>query len=45
MFYAEPKASSSLLMREGALAFFYPDDAHKPGCMAGGSHEVKITSR
>lgn len=41
VFYAEPKVSSSLLMREGDLAFFYPGDAHKPGCMAGGSHAVK----
>lgn len=41
LFYAEPKASSSLLMREGDLAFFSPGDAHKPGCMAGGSHPVK----
>lgn len=41
VFYAEPKVSSSLLMREGDLAFFYPGDAHKPGCMAGGSHPVK----
>ncbi|HET7463600.1 MAG TPA: YhcH/YjgK/YiaL family protein [Longimicrobium sp.] len=41
VFYAEPKVSSSLLLREGDLAFFYPGDAHKPGCMAGGSHAVK----
>lgn len=41
VFYAEPKFSSSLLMREGDLAFFHPGDAHKPGCMAGGSHAVK----
>jgi len=41
LFYAEPKVSSSLLMREGDLAFFHPGDAHKPGCMAGGSHPVK----
>jgi biofilm protein TabA len=41
VFYAEPGVSSSLLMREGDLAFFYPGDAHKPGCMAGGSHAVK----
>lgn len=40
-FYAEPPFSSSLLMRPGALAVFYPDDAHKPGCMAGGRHRVR----
>ncbi|HKP74101.1 MAG TPA: YhcH/YjgK/YiaL family protein [Longimicrobiaceae bacterium] len=40
-FYAEPKASSSLLMRAGDLAVFHPADAHKPGCMAGGRDEVR----
>jgi len=41
MFYAEPKVSSSLLLRAGDLAFFHPADAHKPGCMAGGRDAVK----
>ena len=41
VFYAEPKVSSSLLVREGDLAFFHPGDAHKPGCMAGGRDSVK----
>jgi biofilm protein TabA len=40
-FYAEPPFASSLLMRTGDLAVFFPDDAHKPGCMAGGRHAVK----
>ena len=40
-FYAEPKASSSLLLRPGDLAVFHPADAHKPGCMAGGRDEVR----
>jgi YhcH/YjgK/YiaL family protein len=40
-FYAEPPFASSLLMRPGDLAVFYPDDAHKPGCMAGGRHTVR----
>ena len=40
-FYAEPKASSSLLMRPGDLAVFHPADAHKPGCMAGGRDAVR----
>lgn len=40
-FYAEPPFASSLLMRTGDLAVFHPDDAHKPGCMAGARHTVK----
>jgi YhcH/YjgK/YiaL family protein len=40
-FYAEPGASSSLLLRAGDLAVFHPADAHKPGCMAGGRDEVR----
>jgi biofilm protein TabA len=40
-FYAEPPFASSLLMRPGDLAIFYPDDAHKPGCMAGARHTVR----
>ena len=40
-FYAEPPFASSLLMRPGDLAIFFPADAHKPGCMAGGRHTVR----
>lgn len=40
-FYAEPPFASSLLMRTGDLAIFFPEDAHKPGCMAGARHTVK----
>ncbi len=40
-FYAEPPFASSLLMRPGDLAIFFPEDAHKPGCMAGGRHTVR----
>ena len=40
-FYADPRASSSLLLRAGDLAVFYPSDAHKPGCMAGGRDAVR----
>jgi len=40
-FYADPPFSSSLLLRPGDVALFHPDDAHKPGCMAGGRHRVK----
>ncbi|HZG43004.1 MAG TPA: YhcH/YjgK/YiaL family protein [Longimicrobium sp.] len=41
LFYADPPYSTSLLMRPGDLAVFHPGDGHKPGCMAGGRHEVK----
>ena len=41
VFYAEPKASSSLLLRTGDVAFFFPPDGHKPGCMAGGRDAVR----
>ena len=40
-FYAEPPFASSLLMRAGDLAVFFPGDAHKPGCMAGARHTVR----
>ena len=40
-FHAEPRASSSLLLRAGDLAVFHPSDAHKPGCMAGGRDAVR----
>lgn len=40
-FHAEPPFASSLLMRPGDLAVFFPADAHKPGCMAGARHTVK----
>ena len=41
IFYAEPKAASSLLVRAGDFAVLLPGDGHKPGCMAGGRHRVK----
>ncbi len=41
VFFADPKASSSLLVPAGALAVFHPNDAHKPGCMAGGRDAVR----
>jgi biofilm protein TabA len=41
IFFREPGASSSLLLREGDFAIFHPQDAHKPGCMAGSRAEVK----
>lgn len=39
--FADPPQSSSFLMETGSLAVFWPQDAHKPGCMAGGRDEVK----
>jgi biofilm protein TabA len=41
VFFQEPGVSSSLLLRGGEFAVFYPSDAHKPGCMAGGREQVK----
>ena len=40
-FYADPPASSSLLMETGDVALFFPEDGHKPGCMAGARHAVR----
>jgi biofilm protein TabA len=40
-FFADPPQSSSFLLLPGDFAIFYPLDAHKPGCMAGGRHAVK----
>jgi biofilm protein TabA len=40
-FFREPAASSSLLLEPGSFAVFHPQDAHKPGCMAGGRERVK----
>jgi biofilm protein TabA len=41
LFFEEPGVSSSLLLRPGEFAIFFPGDAHKPGCMAGGRERVK----
>jgi YhcH/YjgK/YiaL family protein len=41
VYFADPKASSSLLLRTGGVAILHPDDAHKPGCMAGGRTRVR----
>jgi YhcH/YjgK/YiaL family protein len=41
LFFEEPKVSSSLLLTPGDAALFFPEDAHKPGCMAGARHEVR----
>ena len=40
-FFADPKVSSSILLRVGELAILGPEDAHKPGCMAGARTRVK----
>lgn len=39
-FFRDPAASSSLLLAAGDFAILFPDDAHKPGCMAGGREAV-----
>lgn len=41
VFFADPPASSSFLFRPGDIAVFFPWDAHKPGCMAGGRDPVR----
>ena len=41
LFFEEPGVSTSLLLNEGDAAVFFPEDAHKPGCMAGARHEVR----
>ncbi len=41
VFFEEPKVSSSLLLSPGDAALFFPEDAHKPGCMAGARHEIR----
>ena len=41
LFFEEPKVSTSLLVNTGDAAFFFPEDAHKPGCMAGARHDVR----
>lgn len=40
-FFRDPEASSSLLLTPGSFAIFFPHDAHKPGCMAGGRDPVR----
>jgi biofilm protein TabA len=39
--FVDPPASSSFLLQPGEFAIFFPWDAHKPGCMAGGRSEVR----
>jgi YhcH/YjgK/YiaL family protein len=41
LFFEDPKASTSLLLNTGDAAVFFPEDAHKPGCMAGARHDVR----
>lgn len=41
LFFEEPKVSTSLLVETGDAAVFFPQDAHKPGCMAGARHDVR----
>lgn len=39
--YADPSASSSVLVRPGDFVILFPGDAHKTGCMAGGRDAVR----
>lgn len=41
VFYEDPDFSSSILLRTGEFVILHPQDAHKPGCMAGGRDPVK----
>lgn len=41
LFFDEPKVSTSLLLNTDDAAVFFPEDAHKPGCMAGSRHDVR----
>lgn len=41
IFYHDPAASSSILLGPGEFAVFFPSDAHKGGCMAGGRDAVR----
>ena len=36
-FFKDPAAASSLLVRAGEFAVFFPGEMHKPGCQAGPS--------
>jgi YhcH/YjgK/YiaL family protein len=42
-FYAEPGDESTLLMRPGVFAVFYPGDAHRPGVMT--SHTPRTVKK
>lgn len=41
VFYEDPEFSSSILLRTGEFVILHPQDAHKPGCMAGAREAVK----
>lgn len=41
IFYHDPSACSSVLLGPGDMAILFPEDAHKPGCMAGGRDPVR----
>ena len=40
-FYAEPKCAGSVLLHAGDFVIFAPEDAHKPGCIAGEAMDVQ----
>ena len=41
LLYADPKHSTPLLLTPGSFAIFYPQDGHKPGCVAGSPSQIK----
>jgi YhcH/YjgK/YiaL family protein len=41
VFYTAPRDFSTLLMRPGCFAVFYPQDLHRPGCSIGTSRAVR----
>ncbi|MGH7994880.1 MAG: YhcH/YjgK/YiaL family protein [Opitutaceae bacterium] len=41
LFYEDPPASTSLRCGAGSFAILFPEDAHKPGCLAGDGSPVR----
>jgi YhcH/YjgK/YiaL family protein len=39
--YSDPAAPSALHLSTGSFALFYPQDGHKPGCIAGTTGRIK----
>lgn len=41
LLYADPPESTPLHCGAGTFAIFFPQDAHKPGCIGGGAARIK----
>ncbi len=39
--YADPAEATPLQLTAGSFALFYPQDAHKPGCVTGTASRIK----